>query len=380
MRSAHITRAAAVRVLAPASVLLALAAPFASAATGPSAPVVRTGGTDKRVSLPAAELEGTIDPEGQEVTYYFQYGPTTAYGSVTPEATIAAGTTKVKVEKSVYGVAAGYRYRLVAKTKNGTITNGRSRTITTSSSTAKTAFELPRTYPAIPQGDTFVLAGTLTGAGNVGRELVLQESPYPYTAAYADVGAPIRTTVGGRFAFSVAKLKTSTKFRVATVAAKPLYSPVVPQHVSVRVLLKARTSKAARGLVRLYGTVTPAEVGARVFLQLERVKKSEGGGLKPEKPARLEKQRKGSGKGEKRAEKKSEKENVPSFSTKFTTVAKRATRSLSRFSIVVKVQSAGRYRAYVQVAPGALVSGTSQTVQLSAAASAKKKKRRKAAR
>ncbi len=49
----------------------------------------------------------------------------------------------------------------------------------------------------------------------------------------------------------------------------------------------------------------------------------------------------------------------------FTTV-KRATRSFSRFSQVVTVRKAGRYRAYVVLPTGALVSGASSSVTLRA--------------
>ena len=108
----------------------------------------------------------------------------------------------------------------------------------------------------------------------------------------------------------------------------------------MRVVLKARSS-GHRGLVRLYGTVTPAEVGAKVFIELEKVAKP-----KADKPGKLEKPEK-PGKPE-----KEKGEKPPSFSTKFDTVVKRGTKSISRFSVVVSVRDTGRYRAFVQVKPG----------------------------
>jgi len=362
------------------SLLAALALPLASQAAGskqttPGAPLVSTG-SSSHVSPPTAVLQGTVNPRTLSTTYYFQYGPTSAYGSQTVVATLAAGTAKIKVEKTVIGVQAGYHYRLVASNSSGT-SDGHDRVVSSSPSSSKPGFELPKTYAAIPLGGTFVLTGTLTGAGDASRSVVLQESPYPYTGGYADVGAPILTTPGGRFAFSVPDLKASAKFRVAAIGEKPLYSPIVPQRVSVRVALKVRASSHTPGLVRLYGTVAPAETGARVYLQLEQPKKHEEG-LKPEKPAKLENVEKGNkSKAGERAEKKAEREKPASFKTKFTTVVKHATRSISRFSVIVKVQQAGRYRAYVQVRPGALVSGTSQSVQLRAAPSKKGKGKRR---
>jgi hypothetical protein len=196
---------------------------------------------------------------------------------------------------------------------------------------------------------------------------VLQESPYPYTTAYTDVGAPILTTVAGRFTFSVPHLMESTKFRVMTVGLLPVRSLIVPQQVSVRVTLKAR-SGGHSGLVRLYGTVTPAEVGARIFFQLEKPPKTEEG-TKSEKPTRLEKPRKGnSGRSE---------EKGPRYATKFISVVKPGTKSISRFSAVVSVPDTGQYRAVVEVRPGPLASGSSTTVLLHAPASDKKKKKKK---
>ncbi|HUB74356.1 MAG TPA: hypothetical protein VL979_10015 [Solirubrobacteraceae bacterium] len=391
MRS-QIRRLGALPPAAPASLpaalaglllALALALPLAAqAAAGgsgrqstPGPPLVSTGSSN-HVDPPSAVLQGSVDPRTLATTYYFQYGPTSAYGSQTAVATLPAGSAKVKVAKTVIGVQAGYHYRLVASNADGT-SDGHDRVVSSSGSSGKPGFELPKTYAAIPLGGTFVLTGALTGAGNGARSIVLQESPYPYTRGYADVGAPILTTSGGRFAFSVPDLKTSAKFRVATVGDKPLYSPVVPQRVSVRVALKVRSSRRTPGLVRLYGTVTPAETGAHVYLQLEQPRKHKEG-IQPEKPAKLEKPEKGNkSKAGERAEKKAEREKPASFKTKFTTVVKHATRSISRFSVIVKVQQAGRYRAYVQVRPGALVSGTSQSVQLRAAPSAKKDKQKR---
>jgi len=196
----------------------------------------------------------------------------------------------------------------------------------------------------------------------------LQEIPYPYTTAYITVGAPILTTAAGRFTFSVPHMTESTKFRVSTVGLLPVRSLIVPQQVSVRVTLKAR-SGGHSGLVRLYGTVTPAEVGARIFFQLEKPPKTEAG-AKGEKPTRLEKPKRGNSD---RSEEKG-----PRYTTKFSSVVKPGTKSISRFSAVIDVQDTGHYRAVVEVRPGPLSSGSSTTtVLLHAPASDKKKKKKK---
>jgi hypothetical protein len=371
MKSPKVKRLLVGPALALAS--LALILPLASQAatstnTTPAPPRVSTGGVT-HVSGTTATLQGAVNPRTLSTTYYFQYGPTTTYGQQTPTVTLAGGTTLVKVSQPVTGLLPGYHYRLVATNEKGT-RFGHDRTFSLQS-TKKTAFELPKTYKATPVGDTFLLSGTLTGTGGANRQIVLQGTPYPYTTAYTDIGSPIVTTATGRFSFAVAHMKTSTKFRIATVGTKPIESLIVPAEVSVRVALRVRASTISKGLVRLYGTVTPAEVGARVYFQLEKAPKSEEGPQTSEKPAHLENPAKGKGKSE------HEEEKGPTFLTKFSTVVKPGTRSLSRFSSVVSVRASGHYRAFVEVRPGPLVSGHSSTVLLHAAPGATKKKKRK---
>jgi hypothetical protein len=373
MRSPRIKRTTVLQLAGLAGVALAL--PLASqAATGqnstPGKPLVSTAGAT-RVNPPSAVLQGSIDPRTLATTYFFEYGPTAAYGSRTATATLAAGTVKVRVSQAVTGIQLGYHYRLVASNAAGT-RDGHDRTI---GSSQKLAFVLPKTFKPTPLAGAFVFNGALTGTGSAGRAVVLQATPYPYTSAYADVGAPIATDAAGRFSFRVARLTTSTKFRIATVGAKPLYSPVVPELVTVRVLLKVRSSGSAPGLVRLYGTVTPAEVGAHVFVQLEKPRKSEEEKApRGETLIKPEKNRSGRSNAKEKAENS---EKPPVYVTELTGVVKPGTRALSRFSMIVKVPVAGHYRVYVVVRPGALASGHSQTVYLHAAPGAKKKRRKK---
>jgi hypothetical protein len=361
-------------IVSPALVMasLALALPLASAAasthqTTPGSPLASTGIVG-RVTGTAAVLEGSVDPRTYTTTYYFQYGPTSAYGQQTDTGTLPGGsnaTSMVKISETAAGFLPGYHYRLVASNEQSTAgpTFGHDRTYTLKITKKKNGFVLPKSFAPTPLGGTFVLTGTLTGAGNGDRAIVLQASPYPYTAPYANVGGAILTDPTGAFSFHVANLTTSTKFRVATVAAVPLLSPIAPEQVTLRVVLKARTA-GKKGLVRLYGTVTPAEVGAHVYIQLEKPPKT-----KSEKPAKIEKPER-EGKHE-----RSEREPVPTFSTKFDTVVKRATKSISRFSVVVSIADAGHYRVFVQVKPGAVVSGHSGDVLLDAPKKAKHKKK-----
>jgi hypothetical protein len=371
MRSST-TSATAIRLcglvaLALAALAVALAAPARSHAEGKptteAPPAVSTGGVS-HVTSTSATLRGSVNPHGLATTYYFKYGPTEAYGSQTTPASLPAGKSEsVKVGQAVTGLRAGYHYRLVASNAKGP-GEGKDRTYTAKAKHKKqgSAFKLAKSFQPTLVGGSFVLSGSLSGANNGDRAIALQATPYPYRTPFVDVGAPIQTSASGAFSFRVAKLSRSTKFRVATVGAPLLTSATVAEPVQVRVILKVRTSKHAKGLVRLYGTVSPAEVGAHVFFQLESTPKAKARpikAIKPEKPGK--------------SEKEEEKAERPKFSTKFKAVVKRGTRSLSRFSAVVKVQTSGHYRAFVALAPGPLASGTSETVMLHAAPAAKKK-------
>jgi hypothetical protein len=70
-------------------------------------------------------------------------------------------------------------------------------------------------------------------------------------------------------------------------------------------------------------------------------------------------------------------ETTSKFATQFSTVAKRATRTRSRFSAIVNIRHTGRYRAFVLLRTGALVSGASPSVLIHAAPARARKAHKK---
>jgi hypothetical protein len=337
-----------------AVIVLSLAATFALAIPSlaatqkkTGAPVVSTGGVT-HVHGNSALLEGSVNPRGAATSYYFQWGPTVAYGSQTTAGSLLAGTTSVKVGQTATGLLPGYHYRLVASNSFGTKV-GRDRTYGTKAS--KNAFKLPKSLPTTVYGSPFVLSGTLSGTGNAGQKVVLQASPYPYHTAFVDTGLPVLTSPTGAFSFRLPRLTTGTQFRVSTTSARPLYSKILTAHVGVRVSLKVRTT-GHKGLVRLYGTVFPALTHASVSLQL----------LKPARPGHTEKTE----------------ERTTRYATQFSTPLKHATKTMSRFSAVLAITQTGRYRAYVKLSGReAYASGASQSVVLKAGPAPAKGKHKK---
>lgn len=83
--------------------------------TGNPPPGVSTGPATQ-ISKNAATLTAVVSPNKQDTTYYFQYGPSTNYGSQTIAATVPAGTAPVTVTASVQGLEAQtiFHYRIVA--------------------------------------------------------------------------------------------------------------------------------------------------------------------------------------------------------------------------------------------------------------------------
>lgn len=96
-------------------------------------PSVVTGGATE-INAQTARLWGTIDPNGLETTYQFEYGTTLEYGSKSPALPQSIGTGPVEVMKEIEGLKAEttYHVRLVATNADGTAA-GEDRTFTTAS-------------------------------------------------------------------------------------------------------------------------------------------------------------------------------------------------------------------------------------------------------
>ncbi|HEX4188454.1 MAG TPA: hypothetical protein VHY83_11195 [Solirubrobacteraceae bacterium] len=325
-------------VLAVAALSTAASAP---AVTKSPLPGASTDGAT-HVLPTSALLTATIHPNGLDTTYYFRYGLTTAYGLQTPPLIAPAASPKVKVGQAVSGLQFGavYHYRVVAISSAGK-REGRDHTFATSG--RKLKFVIPKQQSDL-FGSPMIFTGTLTGTAGPNHRVALQASPYPYLESFTVIGLPAVTDRFGRFAFRVANLASNTQFRVVTLDTLPVYSPPVTVEVTPRVSLSVRSNPRS-GLVRLFGTVTPAVPGARVVFQL----------LKPVRPGK--------------------KEESTRYVGQFATVVKKGGRTFSRFSTVVKIKHGGRYRAFVQLPRGRFGSGPSaHTIVLHAAPAKHRKK------
>jgi hypothetical protein len=177
-------------------------------------------------------------------------------------------------------------------------------------------------------GNPFSVTGTLSGTGAAGRVVALQFNPFPYLAGFKTLGNPEVASSTGSFSFPIVGLSANTQLRVVTTSTPFISSPVIVEGVAVRVTFHIhRVHRPRRGrFYRMYGTVTPAEVGARVGFQLLRsgARSTNQGGA----------------------------------------FVKSGTPTVSRFSTIVRVRHPGVYQALVQVADGSHVSAYSASIRI----------------
>jgi hypothetical protein len=252
------------RILAAAfTAAIAAAAPAVADVTKPTV----TRGAAARVTQTSATLTGKVNPNGARTTYFFQYGTSRIYSATTGPTDAGSGTKAKTALADLTGLApfTKYHYRLVAQNTKGT-TFGGDRTFTTKKQPL--GLSLGATPNPVTWGTGTTLAGQLTGTGNAGRTVKLQQKAFPYTAAFTDTGNPLVTDAAGNFTFPVPLLTVNTQFRVVTVDKPTVTSPILLVGSAVRVGLRVTAKRVRLGhRVRFIGHVTPANDGALYAVQ-----------------------------------------------------------------------------------------------------------------
>jgi Ricin-type beta-trefoil lectin domain/Ricin-type beta-trefoil lectin domain-like len=146
-------------------------------------PPVATTDEATGVSANEATLKASLNPHGAATTYYFEYGPTSAYGSKAP-ATPASGGSGYStggVVQTVTGLSEGsdYHYRVVVQNEYGTV-KGADRTFTT-----------PLMPEAVTEGSEAVEANDaiLTGSIDPNGEDTSYQFEYGTTTSYGSTVA-----------------------------------------------------------------------------------------------------------------------------------------------------------------------------------------------
>ncbi len=175
-----------------ASGLLAVAITSAGnpqpASASPVPPTATTGSPSNQAQS-SATVAGTVNPNGLDTNYYFQYGTTTAYGSNTPSTDAGAGTADVPVSANLTGLtsATTYHYRVVAVNSAGTTTLGADQTFTTT------------TPPAVTTGNVSQASrssATLSGTVNPQGQSTTYYFRYGTTTSYGTQTSPASAGAG----------------------------------------------------------------------------------------------------------------------------------------------------------------------------------------
>jgi hypothetical protein len=234
------------------------ALPGSAAAALPSA----NTGAARSVTASSATLNGTLNPNNEPTTYFFQYGPTTAYGSQTPtQGPTAAVRRSTPASAAISGLAAGtrYHYRLVATNPSGT-RRGRDRTFTTLgviSLTGRPGF--------VPFGSPTLLSGQLVGGSVANVRVTLRENPYPFTG-FRGV-ANTRTDPAGRFGFNRTPTVNS-QYQVVANTTPDTTSAIRIVYVRIRVTLSLSRIRPRSGQrVVFAGRAQPVHNGRFVIIQ-----------------------------------------------------------------------------------------------------------------
>ncbi len=191
---------------------------FTGLALAAASPSVVTGGHGA-VAQTTAVLEGIVNPTGGATTYYFRWGPSTAYLASSGPRSAGRGSKPVAVSATGAGLTPGttYHYQLVATNRYGT-TTGADRTLTTAGHPPATA----TTGGATQIGATYA---TLMGAINPENETTTWQFQYGLSAAYGS------STFGGTLAAGGSPVPVSSPLQGIS-AGTVFHYRVVAEHGS----------------------------------------------------------------------------------------------------------------------------------------------------
>jgi hypothetical protein len=256
--------------LASVLVVATAVAGIGSAVAGPPG---ATTGAATAVTDTTATLEGTVFPNREETTYYFEYGTTTAYGARTPDQGPTGGNAGKSVNANVTGLAPSttYHFRVVAVNPSGTAF-GSDATFTTAAPGAqqppgRNAVTIAAAPPTVTFGRPTTISGQVTGPDNANVEVTLEENPHPFTGGFKATAVKTTTNATGAYTMAVTP-SVNTRYRVTAKTKPPVTSPETTVDVRVRVGFRLSDRTPAVGQrVRFSGIVTPGHDGTVARIQ-----------------------------------------------------------------------------------------------------------------
>jgi hypothetical protein len=200
-------------------------------------PVVLTGSA-QGASTSGVTLTGSVNPSGNATNWWFEYGPTSAYGTKTAAKSAGSGTAATGVSAAIMKLTAGttYHYRLVASSSAGT-TYGGDVTFSTIAAVSLQASTVQVVYGS---------AATLSGAIATRQSgVTVSILATPYGSSSASTLATVSTGPGGLWTYQ-AKPKLQTAYQAkAPDGTSPLVTIGVRPAVSLRVITGGRFASRA---------------------------------------------------------------------------------------------------------------------------------------
>jgi DNA-binding beta-propeller fold protein YncE len=188
------------------------------------APAVTTGGVSA-VTAASATLEGSVNPEGTNASYHFEFGTEATYGGGGPEEEAGSGIADVPASFLLEGLEPNttYHYRLTASNSLGG-NSGDDETFTTSSVAAVVDGQAP-SASAIT-----ATTATLHGTINPRNSATTYHFSYGTSTAYTD-SAPSPDATGGaageeQVSTTISGLSPSTTYHFQVVADNGTGGPV----------------------------------------------------------------------------------------------------------------------------------------------------------
>ncbi|MCP4350087.1 MAG: hypothetical protein GY795_31795 [Desulfobacterales bacterium] len=161
------------------------------------------------ITTSSAILHGTVNPNGDSTTFYFEYGPSASYGHSSDSDSAGSGTISVSKNASITGLSAStiYHYRIVASNTGGT-TYGDDQTFITEGTTVSKPSVTTGSASSVTSG-----SATLNGTVNPNGDSTTYHFEYGYSTSY---GHSTTSTSAGSGAGSVSKNASITGLSAST--------------------------------------------------------------------------------------------------------------------------------------------------------------------
>lgn len=186
------------------------------------APPTATTGAASFLGSATATLNGTVNPNGADTTYHFEYGATTSYTESTPALDAGAGRAGLAVSASLSSLKPDttYHYELVASNGPGP-GSGSDQTFTTPAASAK-----PAVTTSAPTGIT-VSGAALHGTVDPGNAETTYAFEYGPSSSYGTFASSAQLPPAGgaeAVSASLTGLSAGTEYHYALVAINQLGS------------------------------------------------------------------------------------------------------------------------------------------------------------